>query len=85
MIFGIVQIPKIEIRQHAVMAGGYMKYPINIPINTRMIVPYIGLCVSDICRAIFPGSDCFKKCPKINDKTAVRRKSNPYMNWGKNR
>ncbi len=34
--------PIIEIKQHAMMAGGYMKYPIMIPIETIMIVAYIG-------------------------------------------
>lgn len=36
------QMPNIEIKQHAIIAGGYAKYPIMIPIKTRIIVPYIG-------------------------------------------
>ena len=37
--FGIIHIPNIESKQHMITAGGYMKYPITIPIRTRTMVP----------------------------------------------
>ena len=69
-----------------IIAGGYARYPIIIPINTMIIVEmYVSSFPNANCSAMFAGSDCLRYFAINVDSSAVTIKLSPYMNCGKNR
>ena len=82
---GISHTKIIETKHEMIIAGGYAKYPITIPIKTSTIVAMnIELLSRASCSAMFAGSDSFNALEVIIDIMAVAINNSPYRACGKN-